>query len=225
MRVSTEGGSKSRGTNGGTPRGALRAATAAVAVMTLGLTGAVSAHATQSAGPQATSGFLSGTDLPPHETSPWFEGDITNGLPHLPIFCVTGVDLPEEATTHREFSTEVDAGALQLNVAAQDEETAAELAGQLRDSVANCAADWLRDNPGGTASWRDLGSQDVGDGAHTYGVHINSEQGAQDVHLFGVGREGNTVTLVQWGQMGTFDHAPLTAFRDTVTTAVDRLHD
>lgn len=223
MYASTEGGSKHHGTSGGTRRGALRAATATVAVVTLGLTGAVSAYANQSAAPRSTSGFLSGTDLPPHQTSPWFEGDVTAGLPDLPVFCVTEVDLPEEATTHREFSTEVDAGALQLNLVAQDEEAAAELAGQMRDSVANCAADWLRDNPGGTASWRDLGSQDVGDGAHAYGVHINSAHGAQDVHLFGVGREGSTVTLVQWGQMGTFDHAPVTAFRDTVTTAVDKL--
>lgn len=227
MRTTAASRSTTRSRHAG--RSALRAATATVAVAALGLVGAVSA---QAAGPdeqapttqQSTPGFLSGEDLPPHATSPWFAGDITEGVPSPATFCVTGVDLPEETTSHRKFTTELDAGALQLNLVTEDEEAAEELATHMRESVANCAADWLGDNPGGTASWRDLGSQDVGDGAHAYGVHINTDFGAQDIHLFGVGREGNTVTLVQWGQMGTFDNAPIPAFRDTVTTSVEKLH-
>ncbi|CAM5226236.1 hypothetical protein SNARM312S_02136 [Streptomyces narbonensis] len=44
-----------------------------------------------------------------------------------------------------------------------------------------------------------------------------------DIHLFSVGRDGRTVTLVRWGQMGDFEDAPLTAFRTTTKTAVNKL--
>lgn len=220
--------SRSTSSSGRTGRGVVRTVAVGVAASALGLTCAVSAQAapgaTAAAGQQSVPDFLSGEDLPPHATSPWFAGEITEGLPDPATFCVTGVDLPEENASHRKFTTEVDTGALQLNIVTEDEEVASELAKQMRESVANCAADWLRDNPGGTASWQDLGSQDVGDGAHAYGVHINTDYGAQDVHLFGVGQDGDTVTLVRWGQMGTLENAPIPAFRETVTTAVEKLH-
>ena len=35
---------------------------------------------------------------------------------------------------------------------------------------------------------------------------------------------GRTVTLVRWGQMGDLEDAPLSAFRTTTKTAVNKLH-
>ncbi|MBW1600006.1 hypothetical protein HPT28_23820 [Streptomyces sp. JJ38] len=43
------------------------------------------------------------------------------------------------------------------------------------------------------------------------------------VHLLGVARSGTRVTVVQWGQMGTLDDAPVRDFRETLRTAVHGL--
>ena len=45
-----------------------------------------------------------------------------------------------------------------------------------------------------------------------------------DIRLLSVGRDGRTVTVVDWGQMGGFKDAPVKAFKKTTTTAVNKLH-
>ena len=45
-----------------------------------------------------------------------------------------------------------------------------------------------------------------------------------DVHLFGVGRDGRTVTVVDWSQLGDFRGVPLKAFQTTTSTAVNKLY-
>ena len=198
----------------------VRAAAAAAVVSALALTTAGTAQAAPS---QQLPGFLDAEDLPPHSSSDWHAGEITEGLPDNVPFCVGDSELPTQGASHRTFRTDLDTGASQVSFVTDGEETAKRLAAELRDSTANCAADWLRDNPGGTASWRDLGNQDVGDGAHSYGVYVESDYGSQNIHLYGVGRDGDTVTVVAWGQMGTFDNAPVTAYRTTLKTAVEKL--
>lgn len=195
------------------------ATTVAVAAVALTTAGAAQAAPTEQQLPR----FLEAADLPPHPSSDWQAGDVTTGLPEVVPFCVDALELPAEQASHRVFTTELDTGASQVSFVGDSAESAAELATRLEDSVANCAADWLRDHPGGTASWRDLGTQDVGDGARSYGVQIETDHGSQDVHLFGVGRDGDTVTLVSWGQMGTFEGAPVAAYEETVRTAVAKL--
>jgi hypothetical protein len=64
----------------------------------------------------------------------------------------------------------------------------------------------------------------VADGAHVYGVHTAPVEAGLGIHLFGVGRDERTVTVVIWGQMGTFQDAPVRAFRNTTTTAVEQLN-
>ncbi|MEU6295848.1 hypothetical protein [Streptomyces erythrochromogenes] len=168
-------------------------------------------------------GFLTGTDLPPHPTSPWYSGEITKGLPETAPFCLDGV-LPVAGSWHRTFGTELDTGAVQVSVRSASPSAAAKLVGTLERKVAACAADWLRTTPGGTASWQDYGTLAVEEGAHVYGVHTSIPESEPGVHLYGIGRDGSTVTVVQWGQMGDLSQAPVAAFKKTTTKAVNKLH-
>lgn len=165
-------------------------------------------------------GFLVGTDLPRHPTSAWSAGEVTRGLPEFDPFCLEGV-LPADSSWHREFGTEFDTHAGQVAVRAASEDAAIELARELAEAVASCAADWLRENSGGTASWQDYGP--AGERAHVVGVHTALPDSGTSVHLFGVGRDGTLVTVVDWAQMGNLDDAPVPAFTRTITTAVNKL--
>ena len=68
------------------------------------------------------------------------------------------------------------------------------------------------------------GSLPVEEGARVHGLHTATSWGATDIHLLSVGRDGRTVTVVSWGQMGDFDDAPVAAFRKTTTKAVAKLY-
>lgn len=194
---------------------ALAALATAAALVLTGSTGATAAA--------PAPGFLTGTDLPPHPGSPWYAGDVTKGLPESAPFCLDGV-LPAAGSWHRAFGTEYDTGAVQVSVRSSSAAAAAQLATALERKVAACAADWLRATPGGTASWQDYGPLAVEEGAHVYGVHTSLPESEPGVHLFGIGRDGATVTVVQWGQMGYLSEAPVPAFRKTTRTAVHKLH-
>ncbi|MGW6691227.1 hypothetical protein [Streptomyces sp. NPDC054961] len=199
----------------------ITAAFAATAAATaLALTSPASATATASAA--TAPGFLSGADLPPHASSPWYTGPVAQGLPESAPFCLDGV-LPAAGSWYRTFGTEADAGAVQISVRASSAGAAATLATALEREVAACAADWLRTEPAGTASWRDYGKLPVEEGAHVYGVNISIPDSEPGVHLYGIGRDGSTVTVVKWGQMGNLADAPVPAFKKTTATAVDKL--
>ncbi|MCX5196633.1 hypothetical protein OOK31_22530 [Streptomyces sp. NBC_00249] len=195
-----------------------RSSAAIVAATALALT----ASATAVAAPTAP-GFLKGTDLPPHPSSAWFQGQVTKGLPETTPFCLDGV-LPATGTWHRTFGTDVDAGATQISVRTASDTAAAKLAASLERKVAACAADWLRTTPGGTASWQDYGKLAVEEGAHVYGVDTSIPDSEPGVHLYGIGRDGSTVTVVNWGQMGHLTDAPVPAFKRTTVTAVNKLN-
>ena len=117
-----------------------------------------------------------------------------------------------------------ESASVSVSVSVSPSETAAgKLARTLEGRAANCAADWLRDNPGSSASWDDYGTVEAGDSAHVYGVHTAPPQSEHGVSLFAVVRKGAKVTVVRWAQMGTLEHAPVDAFRTTVTKAAARL--
>ncbi|MGW6783397.1 hypothetical protein [Streptomyces sp. NPDC054987] len=197
------------------------AATVATALVAAAATLALTAPA--SAAPAGAPGFLNGTDLPAHPSSPWYAGEIAKGLPETETFCLDGV-LPTAGSWHRAFGTEYDTGAVQISVRSASPAAAAKLAGALERKVAACAADWLRTTPGGTASWQDYGTLPVEEGAHVYGVHTSIPESEPGVHLYGIGRDGSTVTVVKWGQMGDLSQAPVAPFRKTTTKAVDKLN-
>ncbi|MFJ5548392.1 hypothetical protein [Streptomyces sp. NPDC093225] len=200
---------------------ALGAGLAAPAALATGTAAPGSAPATASAA--TAPGFLTGRDLPPHPSSPWYAGRVTRGIPDPVPFCLDRA-LPATGVWHRTFGTEYDTGAVQVSVRAASGTAAARLAAALERKVAACAADWLRKTPGGTASWQDYGKVVVEEGAHVYGVHTSIPESEPGVSLFGIGRDGSTVTVVRWAEMGTLSQAPVKAFKKTVVTAVNKLN-
>ncbi|NSC20851.1 hypothetical protein FM076_06375 [Streptomyces albus subsp. chlorinus] len=180
---------------------------------------ATATTATAAAGP----GFLEADDLPPHATSPWYTGEVAKGLPDPEPFCVDGVVPDSGKTYHRLFGTDYDTHASQIGVTTASRQAATKLAAKLESRVAGCAADWLRKNPGSSASWDDYGRVEAGDSAHVYGVHTAPPESEHGVSLFAVVRKGAKVTVVRWAEMGTLAHAPVDAFRMTTTKAAARL--
>jgi hypothetical protein len=204
-------------------RSAALGAVAALTALGLTLTASGTGIAADAGKKTRAPGFLAPADLPVHPSSDWYAGKITAGLPDPEPFCAEG-ELPSKRSHHREYHTDLDTNASQVSVTATSSAAAARLARSLRKSVAECAGDWLRETPGGTASWQDYGAVRVEEGAHVYGVHVSIPESEPSVHLFGVGRDGRTVTVVRWGQMGDLGHAPVSDFRRTVKTAVQKLN-
>ncbi|MBH5337786.1 hypothetical protein IHE55_24620 [Streptomyces pactum] len=170
---------------------------------------------------QSAPAFLVPKELPPHPASDWYAGDVTKGLPEA-AFCVAN-SLPTTGSSHRMFWTEYDTGANQIVVRTGSAAAAEKLAAAVEAGIRRCAADYQQQYPQSTASWRDYGTLPAEDGAHVYGVHTSQPESEPGIHLFGVGRDGRTVTVVSWGQMGDYTHAPVTEFRHTTTTAVVKL--
>ncbi|MEV0599639.1 hypothetical protein AB0I82_10120 [Streptomyces sp. NPDC050315] len=195
------------------------AAAAVLAATAVGTTAAVAAPA--AAKPPR---FLAPGELPPHPSSPWYASKVTPGLPDPEPFCLDGGVVPAgDRAYHRSHWTEYDTGAVQVSVVTANEDRAQRLAAKLRQKVARCAGDWLHDKPGGTASWKDYGTVTAADGGRVYGIHTSMPESEPGIHLFGVGRSGRTVTVVQWGEMGTFEHAPVPAFKATLRQALNKL--
>ncbi|MFC8830979.1 hypothetical protein ACFT9I_37240 [Streptomyces sp. NPDC057137] len=196
------------------------------AVATAALAGALALTVSGSvqAAPKATTpGFLVAKDMPQAAGNFWTAGSVTAGAPESDPFCLEKV-LPAKGTTwHRQFGTDLDTSGVQVSVQAASDADAKKLAASAEASVAACAADWLRATPGGTASWDDYGRIAVEEGARVIGVATSIPDSGPGVHLLGIGRDGNTVTIVTWGQLGNLSHAPVAAFKKTTTTAVNKL--
>ena len=166
--------------------------------------------------------FLSGGELPPHPSSAWFAGPVTAGQPDPLPMCV-GEALPS-ISVHRTYRTDYDTGALQVTVVERSAQRAKDFAALLRRDLDGCAEKVMRENPEVTATQKYYGKLNVEEGAVVYGVHTAATWGASDINLFSVGRDGNTVTLVKWGQMGDFSGAPVSAFKATTLKAVAKLY-
>ncbi|MFF3552009.1 hypothetical protein ACWD4V_27275 [Streptomyces tsukubensis] len=165
--------------------------------------------------------FLSASQLPPAPT-PWTAGPVTPGLPD--DFC-TGATAPRAASKHKLFHTELDTGARQTNTVAASEAKAKQLVTNLRKQIANCFDRMRAQNPSlvGTSVYH--GALSVEEGAYVYGIDTEDPVGGtNDAALYSVGRDGRTVTVVAWGQLGDVSAAAVTAFRTTTVTAVTKLH-
>jgi hypothetical protein len=195
----------------------VRGAAVAMAMAAAGTAVAVQPAAAAADGPR----FLAPSELPPHPSSEWFAGEVTAGQPDPLPPCV-GEALPS-TSVHRAFRTDYDTGALQVTVVERSTQRAKEFATLLREKLASCAATLMKEEPGITATQKYYGRVAVEDGAYVYGLHTEATWGASDINLFSVGRDGATVTVVKWGQMGGYDSAPVTAFKQTTATAVRKL--
>jgi hypothetical protein len=206
----------------------MRRSLAAVAVLTatatvLTLPAATATAATTTAVNAASAPrCLDAADLPPHPSSDWYAGEVTAGTPEPLPFCY-GEALPGATSRHREFWTDLDATARQVTVVEKDTASAKTLAELLRRAVARCAERTEAQYPDVDATGHALGRVAVEEGARLYAVQVTTEY-TRDVHLFSVGRDGRTVTVVQWGQMGRLKDAPVSDFRQTARRSVAHLH-
>ncbi|KAF3468202.1 hypothetical protein [Streptomyces sp. Tu 3180] len=203
----------------------MRTRAAALAALTVAaLTAGTALTAPAGAAPkEAAPEFLAASELPPHPWSDWTAGPVTDGFPAELAYCL-GEGVPAYDYRHRVFSTDLDTGAVQATVVTGSAAKAKALAALLNREIRSCADRIEQADPETEAEGRFYGWLPVEEGAQVHGLHTAASWGATDVHLLSVGRDGRTVTVVSWGQMGDFDDAPVTAFRKTTTKAVDKLY-
>ncbi|MFD7424280.1 hypothetical protein ACFV6M_28095 [Streptomyces californicus] len=199
----------------------LRTALAAAAAAALGLAALATAPAAQAVAQPA---FLAASQMPPSST-PWTATQVFTGVPENGGVLCAPYKIPAQNTRYREFSTELDTNGVQVTTVARTEADAVKLVDTLREALAGCGPLLEQQNPGLQAVSASHGKLAVEEGAWVYSLDTADPQiGISDIHLFSVGRDGRTVTLVRWGQMGDLHDAPLTAFRTTTKTAVNKLH-
>ncbi|MFD3613338.1 hypothetical protein ACFWXA_35925 [Streptomyces atroolivaceus] len=198
----------------------LRTALATAAAAALGLAALATAPAQAAAQPA----FLAASQMPPSST-PWTATQVFTGVPENGGVLCAPYKIPAQNTRYREFSTELDTNGVQVTTVARTEADAVKLVDTLRGALAGCGPLLEQQNPGLQAVSASHGKLAVEEGAWVYSLDTADPQiGISDTHLFSVGRDGRTVTLVRWGQMGDLEDAPLTAFRTTTKTAVNKLH-
>ncbi|MFD4374756.1 hypothetical protein [Streptomyces sp. NPDC058486] len=198
----------------------LRTALATAAAGALGLAALATAPAQAAAQPA----FLAASQMPKSST-PWTATQIFDGVPENGGVLCAPYKIPAQNTRYREFATELDTNGVQVTTVARTEADAVKLVDTLRKALAGCGPLLERQNPGLKAVSASHGKLAVEEGAWVYSLDTADPQvGNTDIHLFSVGRDGRTVTLVRWGQMGDFKDAPLTAFRTTTKTAVNKLY-
>ncbi|MDX2618292.1 hypothetical protein AB0I87_33960 [Streptomyces sp. NPDC049952] len=198
----------------------LRTALATAAAAALGLAALATAPAQAAAQPA----FLTASQMPPSST-PWTATQVFTGVPENGGVLCAPYKIPAQNTRYREFSTELDTNGVQVTTVAPTETDAVKLVDTLRGALAGCGPLLEQQNPGLQAVSTSHGKLAVEEGAWVYSLDTADPQiGTSDIHLFSVGRDGRTVTLVRWGQMGDLEDAPLTAFRTTTKTAVNKLH-
>lgn len=197
----------------------LRTALATAAAAALGLAALATAPAQAAAQPA----FLAASQMPPSST-PWTATQVFTGVPENGGALCAPYKIPAQNTRYREFSTELDTNGVQITTVARTEADAVKLVDTLRKALAGCGPALERQNPGLDAVSAYHGKLAVEEGAWVYSLDTaDPEVGNTDIHLFSVGRDGRTVTYVRWGQMGDLADAPLTAFRTTTRTAVNKL--
>ncbi|MFE9771881.1 hypothetical protein ACFYOV_09460 [Streptomyces sp. NPDC005931] len=167
--------------------------------------------------------FLAASELPPHPSSVWTAGKVTDGFPAELAHCL-GEGVPAYDYRHRVFHTDLDTGAVQATVVTGSSAKAKALAALLNEEIRSCADRIEASDPEVEAEGRSYGTLPVEEGAQVHGLHTAASWGATDVHLLSVGRDGKTVTVVSWGAMGGFDDAPVAAFKKTTTRAVNKLY-
>ncbi|MFF1271955.1 hypothetical protein ACFVZC_00765 [Streptomyces marokkonensis] len=199
------------------------AALATLTVAALAAGTALTAPAGAAPKKAAPPAFLAASELPPHPSSGWTAGPVTDGFPAELAYCL-GEGVPAYDYRHRVFHTDLDTGAVQVTVVTGSAAKGKALAALLNKEIRSCADRIELSDPETEAEGRYYGTLPVEEGAAVHGLHTETSWGATDVHLLSVGRDGRTVTVVGWGQMGDFGDAPVAAFKKTTKKAVDKLY-
>jgi hypothetical protein len=105
-----------------------------------------------------------------------------------------------------------------------DESAAKDVIIYLDEWITGCPERTEEENPGTTTTWEDYGPLEVEDGAHVYGVFTATPGSEKGAHLYSIGRDGDTVTVLVWTQTGEPEDAPVADFQEMTRTAVEKLH-
>ncbi|MFF5808380.1 hypothetical protein [Streptomyces sp. NPDC012746] len=130
---------------------------------------------------------------------------------------------PEVNVWNRDFTTAETAFAQQKVVVFATEAEAIAFADATRQNYADCVN--RPREPGVTATGYDHGTVDVEEGATLQGMHTfnaNAHERPDFNYLWGVGRDGDTVTLVLWSSY--WGEPPVAAWKNTLRTAVNKLY-
>ncbi|MFI2213052.1 hypothetical protein [Streptomyces sp. NPDC020141] len=198
----------------------LRAAAATAAAAAMALAPLSAAGAAPAPAPPKPA-FLAAKELPGSLT-PWTAQKVRPG--RADDHCV-GTVLPKSSSSYRDFRTELDTSAHQTVTVAASEAGAKRLVTKVRAALDSCLDRLKERYPTleGTAGYH--GRIDVEEGAHVYSVDTaDPAVGSSDVSLHSVGRDGRTVTVVGWGQLGDLGGAPLKGFQKTARTSVAKLY-
>jgi hypothetical protein len=204
-------------------RAGLSAALTAVTALAATASVTVLATAGTAAAADRSPRFLSAADLPPHPSSAWTAGKVTDGVPDELRLCLDDV-FPGYDSRYRPFHTDLDTTARQLTIVTGSTAKAKALAARMNQEIRTCATRVEQAHPDVEATHRGYGALPVEEGARVHGLHTETSWGANDVRLLSVGRDGRTVTVVEWSQIGDLDDAPVRAFKRTTTTAVGKLY-
>ncbi|MER5771511.1 hypothetical protein [Streptomyces sp. NPDC001985] len=197
----------------------LRTATVAAVAVTMTIT-TLSAATTAGAAP-AKPRLLAAKELPASATA-WTADRVKAGT--ADDHCV-GAVLPKPSSTYRTFRTELETSAHQTVTVAASEAGAKALVTRVRAALDGCLERLRKQYPTLQGKDRYHGRIAVEEGVHVYSVDTTDPVvGTDDISLHSVGRDGRTVTVVGWGQMGDLGGAPLKGFRTTASTSVTKLH-
>ncbi|MBV7242578.1 hypothetical protein [Streptomyces sp. MW-W600-10] len=201
----------------------LRTALLTAAAASLAVTALAQVPAAAAPAPAPAPKFLGAGQLPASPT-PWTADPVRQGTPEEGSVCTAGI-APAAGTRHRDFRTELDTNARQTITVAATTAKAKTLAAELRSALETCLDRLKEQDPGleGEAFYQ--GRINVEEGAHVYSIDTSyPEVGSTDIGLYSVGRDGRAVTVVEWGQLGELDGAPLAGFKKTTRTAVAKLY-
>jgi hypothetical protein len=151
--------------------------------------------------------FLAAGDLPQGDRyGTWKRGEVTDGLGDPPYFCLAEA-LPADRTTHRLYSSGLEAEARQFLVRSAD----AALETEVRSAVADCATRYAAKFPQDSATGKDYPADASGPGVT--GVFFAPKDSEYGMQLYAVKRSGDALTVLVLAQGGTAGEAPVDAFR------------
>ncbi|MGQ0844308.1 MAG: hypothetical protein ACT4QF_09235 [Sporichthyaceae bacterium] len=157
----------------------------------------------------------------------WGATAVRAGLPKATGFCLNGI-FDAAQTSHRAYKGAAPkVNATQYIVQAAGEPQATALVAKLGKRLEGCYREWLNldidayENAPRTASWQRYRTSGVADGLTVYGVFtVPPKQFDKATHLYGVGRDGDRVTVLHLTLVGSQSQAPDTAFRKSATHAL-----
>jgi hypothetical protein len=157
----------------------------------------------------------------------WGATAARSGLPKTTGFCLGGL-FDAAQTSHRAYrGAAPKVNATQYIVQSAGETQAKALVAKLGKRLEGCYRDWLNldidayEGASRTASWQRYRTTGIADGLTLYGVFtVPPKKFDKATHLYGVGRDGDRVTVLHLTLVGSQAQAPDAAFRKSATHAL-----